>query len=149
MQLIISRPFKIGCCAVNKHCCIENPLYSAINSTALAKTEVYFTASLLPPFCHHEHVQPPWMGFRSKRGRQSRYTWRGTCSTSSNIHWQNASQDAKHIASDLESIVKVLGRLEGALRDPAGCNVFNAINCGVDFSSVVDELMAISSVSSC
>lgn len=56
---------------------------------------------------------------------------------------KNASQDVQHTASDLKSIVTVLGQLEGALHDPARRNVFNAMNDGVDFFSVTNELMAV------
>ena len=56
---------------------------------------------------------------------------------------KNASEDVTRIASDIESLVSVLGRLEGALKDPARRNVFNAMNGSNDFDRVTDDLMAV------
>ena len=63
---------------------------------------------------------------------------------------KNAPQDVQHIVSDLESIVTVLGRLEGALQDPARKNVFNTMNGeGDDFRRITDELMTVFSSLRC
>ena len=56
---------------------------------------------------------------------------------------KNAQDDVKNISSDLESIVSVLGRLEGALNNSQHRRIFQSMNGHNDFARVIDSLMAI------
>lgn len=55
---------------------------------------------------------------------------------------QNAKGDVTHIASDLESLVSVLNKLENALKNPTKQNVFNAMNDTSDFDRVARRYLS-------
>lgn len=54
---------------------------------------------------------------------------------------KNASDDIRHISSDLQSVVEVLGAFETALKDASKQNVFNAMNGRGIFVNIINELM--------